>query len=171
MSWANRKGIIVVAALFVAGSALLWFCLNLAAPWLGIFPERTPVSVAFLGYTNSPMAGLNQTVPNALFAVSNVTASPLTCRMIVEALHHGERSFYAHTLLFGAHSVERIEVLTLEGGEDWQFQVSLAAIQARPRWQQKIGSALDRVWLRPASFTQQKVYLPVTNVLTKPSSK
>jgi hypothetical protein len=166
--WADRKRLAVVAALFVAGCALIWFCLNLAASWSGLFLERNPVSVTFVGYTNRTafMPGVGPTnVPLALFDVSNRSAVTLSWALDMEPPGKKNTSMVFSTR--SPHSAHRIELFDFEGGGDWRFTVTLF----RPRWQQRIGEVLNRVGLHPAIFAAEKVYPPITNAVTGPSGK
>jgi len=168
---ASRKRIAVVAVLFVASSALLWFCLNLASPWLGIFPERNPVSVTFLAYTNTPILGsFYYEATDAVFEVTNHSASLLICAVTVKAQRGEDRSVFAGTSFLGPHTADRIKVNTPGGGRDWQFQVSLSVQKLRPPWQRRIRAALNRVGLHSKFFDSEIVYAPSTNVLTEPST-
>jgi hypothetical protein len=169
--WANRKRITVVAVLFVAGCALIWFCLNLAAPWLGMFPERNPVSVTFVSYTNkvAVMNGVGATnVPFAVFDISNRSAAPLSWSVAID--DSSGKSSYSVVLSVGtplsAHSATRIGVLAPGGGdEDWRFTVALF----RPRWQHRIAEVLKRAGFHPTILEARKIYPPFTNFLAEPS--
>jgi hypothetical protein len=167
MSWVNGNRIAVVAALFVAGSTLLWLCLNMASPWLGVFAERAPASVALLGYTNTPIRGkFYYEATDAVFEVTNHSASILICEVTVKAQHREDRSVYRGTKFLDSHSADTIRMNTPGGSRDWGFQVSLAVQKLRPPWQRRIRAALNRVGLHLKFFDSEIVYAPITNVLT-----
>jgi hypothetical protein len=173
MWWTNPKRIGVVAVLFIAASALFWFCLNLAAPWLAVL-ERNPVSVAFVGYTNSAVRkgfwAVPNAVPNAVFKVTNHSASRLIFHVKVEALPNHEYWVFAADNL-GGHSVNTIEVPTPRDAGDAPYRVIFYVRKPLTHWQRKIALALARDGLYPAIFSRAKVYAPITNVLTVPSGK
>jgi hypothetical protein len=110
-------------------------------------------------------------VPNAVMGVSNFSASPLICRVAVQASHRAEGSLFTDTILLGAYSADKIQVYTPGGGNGWSFQVSLSALEIRPPWKRNMAAALTRVGLHPSIFAAEKVYAPITNVLTEPSIK
>ena len=152
----NRKRVVIVAALFVAGCALVWCCLNLAAPWLEVFPEGNPVSVTFVGYTNIPVRNGLWAVPHAVFEVTNHSASRLIFHVKVEAFRYNEYWVDGIPDNLGGHSANTIELPAPQDADYAHCRVIFYVRKPLTQWQRKIALALARDGFYPAIFSMRR---------------
>jgi hypothetical protein len=159
--------ITIVAAVAVAVASVAWFSMS---------KTQRPVSVAFMGCTNPILHGDDPDLgfepgPNALFQVTNHTAMEVRCDLTVEGFkpgtaHPETTSVSSHYI--NNHSVVIEDVFTPGGTNAWRFHIVLSAWGTRPRWQQNVRAALDKVGIPPGFLSGERIYRPVTNEWTIP---
>jgi hypothetical protein len=104
-------------------------------------PE-SPVSVAFLGFTNRalqpevPGTGLEVAMPTSVFQVTNHSDVRLTCQVTVDAFRPGSNRSEVHVSqpsLLGSRAAEVIFVPVLESSHGWRYDVVVDVVDSWPQ--------------------------------------
>lgn len=159
----GRKKVI----LFVAFPAFA--CL--AARLLGACPAITPVSISFVGYTNEPPGHVPGDEPEAIFRLTNHTASHLDYSVDIDAFKpegRDSRCFMNGSGSLEPHGAHLVPVVTPGGTNNWRFLVVSSVSGPRPRWQYWVRTSFKGIGLRPGLFAGDRKYQPLTNTLTVP---
>jgi hypothetical protein len=163
----KRKSIILVPGLLALAFGV--------ASLLPAAPSHPPASVTFLGFTNSPVGSeellATGNEPEALFRLTNNTASRLGFHIQLDAQGTGSNTLYSLAMAAGdldGHSVYTIPVVTPRGTNKWRFVVVSSISGPRPVWQQRIRMLAARVGVHSLVPYSDRTYPQFTNLWTTP---
>jgi hypothetical protein len=156
-----------IVILFAAFLVLAWVARHFPAA----DPPAGPMTVSFIGYTNEPPGTVPGNEPEAVFRLTNHTASRLDYHIDLDAVKPG-RSAWESSLggsgTLEGHGTCVVPVVTPGGTNQWRFRAVTSISGPRPPWQERVRVLLGRAGAHPLFLASDRKYLQLTNVWTVP---